>query len=231
MTAAPSRARRSRAPCVRGGRRRHAVFDEIGEIPRDLQPKLLRALEKREIKRLGGTRPIGVDVRVLAATNRNLLSEVSRGNFRQDLYYRIAAAKVSVPPLRERADDIPMLVRHFLALETPNLPARAIPQHVWEMFAAHRWPGNVRELRNAVQRLVVAPELSLHASDVTATGSAASESEPTGAQLEPLRVARRTAADAFEREYLQQVFARTPATSLRRSIAEVPAADQSSCAR
>jgi DNA-binding NtrC family response regulator len=197
-------------------------LDEIGEMPRDLQPKLLRALEKREIKRLGGNRAIGVDVRVLAATNRNLLSEVGRGNFRQDLYYRIAAAKVSVPPLRERVEDIPMLVSHFLSLEADGAPARAIPQHVWEMFAAHRWPGNVRELRNAVQRLVVAPELSLHANEVPPHASSPGEPAGLTEALEPLRVARRTAADEFERAYLKQVLTRTQGNVTRAAaLAEV----------
>ena len=198
-------------------------LDEIGELPKDLQPKLLRALEKRQVKRLGGRNPIPVDVRVIAATNRNLLAEVQRGNFRQDLYYRIAAASVLVPPLRERLDDIPMLVQHFLALEAPEIALEAVPVHVWEMFAAHRWPGNVRELRNAVQRFLVAPELSLHTSDVATSEPVAGTNrvEPvTG--IEPLRIARRNAADAFEREYLKAVFVRTAGNVTRAAaVAEV----------
>jgi transcriptional regulator with PAS, ATPase and Fis domain len=196
-------------------------LDEIGELPKDLQPKLLRALEKREVKRLGGRAAIPVDVRIVAATNRNLLSEVQRGGFRQDLYYRIAAANVSVPPLRERVEDIPMLVEHFLALEAPKLSVRSIPQHVWEMFSAHRWPGNVRELRNAVQRLVVAPELSLAISDVAPPESCA-ETQAEGTRLEPLRVARRVAADAFERDYLRMLFERSEGNVTRAAaVAEV----------
>ena len=198
-------------------------LDEIGELPKELQPKLLRALEKREIKRLGGRAPLSVDVRVLAATNRNLAAEVARGNFRQDLYYRIAAARVSVPPLRERLDDIPLLVEHFLQLEQHTLAMNHIPAQVWEMFSAHRWPGNVRELRNAVQRLVIAPELSLHAqdhSDAAAAATAASE-ELTKA-IEPLRVARRDAAEAFERTYLDALLKRVGGNVTRAAaIAEV----------
>jgi DNA-binding NtrC family response regulator len=208
-------------------------LDEIGELPKELQPKLLRALEKREIKRLGGRATIPVDTRVLSATNRNLLSEVQRGNFRQDLYYRIAAAKVSVPPLRERVEDIPCLVEHFLSLDGHPLSAQPVPPAVWEMFAAHRWPGNVRELRNAVQRLVVAPELSL--SMLGARGESGGEgsapatepatlsaSQPSSTVHEPLRVARRNAGDAFERDYLRALLQRTDGNVTRAAaIAEV----------
>jgi transcriptional regulator with PAS, ATPase and Fis domain len=196
-------------------------LDEIGELGKDLQPKLLRALEKREIKRLGARRPTPIDVRTIAATNRNLLAEVECGNFRQDLYYRIATARLLVPPLRERLDDIPMLVEHFLAQEAPTLAPGSIPPHVWQMFTAHRWPGNVRELRNAVQRLIVAPELSLHsASGDRAERAPAAESTPV--VQEPLRIARRNAADGFERDYLRVLLARTDGNVTRAAaIAEV----------
>jgi transcriptional regulator with PAS, ATPase and Fis domain len=198
-------------------------LDEIGELPKELQPKLLRALEKREVKRLGGRAPLSVDVRVVAATNRNLTAEVARGNFRQDLYYRIAAAKVSVPPLRERLDDIPLLVEHFLSLEQHSLTMNHIPAQVWEMFSAHRWPGNVRELRNAVQRLVIAPELSLHAHEDPVDDSAASRNtDELKKEIEPLRVARRDAAESFERAYLDAVLKRASGNVTRAAaIAEV----------
>jgi len=194
-------------------------LDEIGELSKDLQPKLLRALEKREIKRLGARKPTQIDVRTIAATNRNLLAEVERGAFRQDLYYRIAAARLLVPPLRERLEDIPMLVEHFLAQETPELSQASIPMHVWQMFAAHRWPGNVRELRNAVKRVIVAPELSLH------TASAEGDRALTGSSgpgLAPLRVARRIAVDGFEQDYLRVLLGRSERNVTRAAaIAEV----------
>jgi transcriptional regulator with PAS, ATPase and Fis domain len=197
-------------------------LDEIGELPKDLQPKLLRALEKREVKRLGARRAEAVDVRVVAATNRNLGAEIRAGNFREDLYYRIAGTRVFVPPLRERAEDIPMLIDHFLALEAPQVSRASIPQQVWDMFSAHRWPGNVRELRNAVQRLVVMPELAVHASDEAANARATTPGGALGQVLEPLRVARRAAADAFERTYLRMLLERTQGNVTRAAaIAEV----------
>ncbi|MEY4577509.1 MAG: hypothetical protein RL701_2212 [Pseudomonadota bacterium] len=202
-------------------------LDEIGELPKELQPKLLRALEKREVKRLGARRPLSVDVRVLSATNRNLAAEVRTGNFREDLYYRIAGARVCLPPLRERLDDIPMLIEHFMASETNALKRSAVPSHVWQMFRAHRWPGNVRELRNAVQRLVVAPELAalhLAESETLARTSVqqAVVAAVTPTSIEPLRDARRNASEAFERAYVRMLLARTQGNISRAAaIAEV----------
>jgi len=197
-------------------------LDEIGELPKELQPKLLRALERREVKRLGSQKLETVDVRVLSATNRNLGAEVRAGAFRQDLYYRIAGARVFVPPLRERLDDVPMLVEHFLKLEAPSVASASVPTQVWDMFQAHRWPGNVRELRNAVQRMVVAPELALHASDAMAADAPPPSAAVDQRVLEPLRVARRIAADAFERDYLRALLRRTQGNVSRAAaIAEV----------
>jgi transcriptional regulator with GAF, ATPase, and Fis domain len=202
-------------------------LDEIGELPKDLQPKLLRALERREVKRLGSQKVESVDVRVLAATNRNLAAEVKSGAFRQDLYYRIAGARVYVPPLRERIDDIPLLVEHFVKLDAPHLSQVNVPPQVWDMFRAHRWPGNVRELRSAVQRMLVAPELALHASDQAAAGGAAVAAagpQPSAAAsaIVPLRIARRNAADSFERDYLRSLLQRTGGNVSRAAaIAEV----------
>jgi transcriptional regulator with PAS, ATPase and Fis domain len=194
-------------------------LDELGELPKDLQPKLLRVLEKREVRRLGGTKTIPVDVRVIAATNRNLAAEVQRGAFREDLYFRIAATHVRVPPLRDRIGDLPMLVEHLLSLETPPRTLEHVPPQVWEMFNAHRWPGNVRELHNAVQRLLVTPERPLPLSTFQ-------EGETTDPQatttLLPLRVARRQAADHFERSYLRALLARSGGNVTRAAaIAEV----------
>ncbi len=183
-------------------------LDEIGELPRDLQPKLLRVLEKREVRRLGSAKTIPLDVRLIAATNRNLRSEVKRGEFRQDLYYRVAGAHVYVPPLRDRMEDLLLLAESFLTASQPPRSLTDVPQHVWDMFKAYRWPGNVRELRNAVGRVLVTPERALDTDSIpdlraaAVAAVAAASAQPT---LDPLRVARRNAADVFEKQYVQHV--------------------------
>jgi two-component system, NtrC family, response regulator GlrR len=198
-------------------------LDELGELPRDLQPKLLRVLEKRQVKRVGGTRTLTIDVRIIAATNRSLRAEVARGAFREDLYYRLAAAKLLVPPLRERLEDVPLLVELFLSQLRPPRSPDSVPAEVWEMFRSHHWPGNVRELRNAVQRLGLAmqPDRLLH--ETTAGGATAGRTdrgqpeEPLG----PLRIARREAMDRFEREYVGAALRRGGSVSRAAGLAEV----------
>jgi len=194
-------------------------LDELGELPKELQPKLLRVLEKREVRRLGSQRAITVDVRVLAATNRKLAAEVANGNFREDLYFRLAGAHVVVPPLRDRKQDLPMLVEHFLRRSVPPRALSEMAGPVWEMFMAHRWPGNVRELRNAVDRWAVTPERALGVLEVEASANDAPKLE---VELLPLRVARRDASDDFERRYLRALLARTNGNITRAAaIAEV----------
>jgi len=201
-------------------------LDELGELPKDLQPKLLRVLEKGEVRRLGSQRTITVNVRLIAATNRNLAAEVALGNFREDLYFRLAGAHVYVPPLRDRMGDLPLLVEHFLSRSKPPRSGTEIPAAVWEMFMAHRWPGNVRELSNAVQRLLVMPDRPLRS---MTTPPAASTSSPPAAGTDapidaapPLRVARREATEAFERQYVEGVLARTAGNVTRAAaVAEV----------
>lgn len=131
-------------------------IDELGELPLDLQPKLLRALESREVVPVGSNTPRKVDVRIVAATNRDLAEEVNRGSFRDDLYYRLAVVRLVMPPLRERPEDIPLLVEHFAAQLTNPGRAQQIVASVsddnWKELEAYHWPGNVRELRNMVER-------------------------------------------------------------------------------
>ena len=127
-------------------------LDEVGELPLDLQPKLLRALEAREIRRVGESRAIKIDLRVVAATNRDLVAEVNKGQFREDLFFRLAVVHVRLPSLRVRPEDIPLLVRHFVEVLAPGTPPPS-PQ-VIEALSRRAWPGNVRELRNAVERAV-----------------------------------------------------------------------------
>ena len=132
-------------------------LDEIGETPPRLQPKLLRALESGDVETIGGSRPERVDVRLIAATNRDLEAEIAASRFRPDLYYRIAVVPVQLPALRERADDVPMLAAHFLdaaCRKNRARPKRLDPQAV-AALARHAWPGNVRELRNAMERVAI----------------------------------------------------------------------------
>jgi DNA-binding NtrC family response regulator len=132
-------------------------LDEIGELPLAMQPKLLRALERKEVRRIGGSRTIQVDIRVVAATNRDLGVEVNRGRFREDLYYRLAVARVHVPPLRERREDIEPLIEHFLSI-TPNADGARLSPETVELMKKHDWPGNVRELRNVIERALLLSE-------------------------------------------------------------------------
>jgi len=123
-------------------------LDEIAELPLDLQPRLLRALESRRVRRVGGCNDRAVDVRVVAATNRDLRSDVAAGRFREDLYFRLAVAVVRVPPLRQRIEDMPQLVYGLLAgLGRPDL---RVSEAALAALRAHPWPGNVRELKNAL---------------------------------------------------------------------------------
>jgi transcriptional regulator with GAF, ATPase, and Fis domain len=124
-------------------------LDEVGELPLDLQPKLLRVLERKEYKRVGGNKTLTADVRVIAATKRHLPREVEAGRFREDLYFRLAVVPVEVPPLRERREDIPMLVTHLLGTMRPGM---TVPEDAMAALVAHDWPGNVRELRNVIER-------------------------------------------------------------------------------
>jgi DNA-binding NtrC family response regulator len=131
-------------------------LDEIGEMNLDLQVKLLRVLEQRELRRVGGTKMVHVDVRVVAATNKRLPEQIAAGRFREDLYYRLAVVHVDVPPLRERRGDIPALVRAFLdAHHKKGLPRRMISADAVAALEAYGWPGNVRELRNIIERSLI----------------------------------------------------------------------------
>jgi transcriptional regulator with GAF, ATPase, and Fis domain len=137
---------------------RGTIFlDEIGEIPLELQAKLLRVLQEQEFERLGGSRTIRVDVRLVAATNRNLARMVEEGRFRSDLFYRLNVFPVSIPPLRERSEDIPLLVKHFTELHAGEYNKRidTIPEKTMQALCRYPWPGNVRELANLIERGVI----------------------------------------------------------------------------
>jgi two-component system, NtrC family, nitrogen regulation response regulator GlnG len=169
-------------------------LDEVGELPLELQPRLLRALERREVQRLGGKGPVSVDVRVLAATHRPLEEEVNAGRFRADLFYRLSVLRVDVPPLRDRRDDIPSLVSHFLGPQT-TMDARTL-----ERLVSHAWPGNVRELRNAVERWKAGAEpLSPSPAGLKATPTL------TATLDEPFLVQKDRLVNAFEASYAKQL--------------------------
>ena len=180
-------------------------LDEIGELPMDLQPKLLRALESREIRRIGGRTTIECDLRIVAATNRDLRSEVNRGTFRADLYYRLAVVKLELPPLRARTGDVPILVDHLLrriGASAATLADLTAPSFVAELAAA-AWPGNVRQLRNHLEQCVVFGERRSPGDPTTPHPSTTVD-----ASL-PYEIARRQAIDAFERAYVASLLERS----------------------
>jgi len=172
-------------------------LDEIGELATDLQPKLLRVLEEREVRRVGGSRVIPLDVRVIAATNRNLRAEVNEHRFRSDLYYRLAVVELHMPPLREHKSDLPQLARHLLAqLAEGEVPAELTSKEFLAELANHEWPGNVRELQNHLARCLA---LKRHV-PVERIGQASVEPQ-VDLQL-PYRVARERWLHTFESQYL-----------------------------
>ena len=186
-------------------------LDEIGELPADLQTMLLGALERRRFCRVGGHDEIEVDVRVVAATNRDLRTEVNNGTFRLDLYYRLAVVTLEVPPLRERPTDVPLLVEHFIREEglTGDI-AEIIPEATMQALVRYRWPGNVRELRNYVQATIAMGEPAV-----------LRDSEPeavTDDELErafrrlldmPYAEARGALLSSFEARYVKHLVAKT----------------------
>jgi len=145
---------KSREGVFEAAHRGTIFLDEIGELPLELQPKLLRVLEQREVRRVGSGRTRSVDVRVVAATNRNLLEEVRAGRFREDLYYRLAVVELVLPPLRERIEDLPLLVDHLIRSSAEHSHVRSVAAEVVELFNSYRWPGNVRELANILERSI-----------------------------------------------------------------------------
>jgi two-component system nitrogen regulation response regulator GlnG len=146
-------------------------LDEIGDMPLEAQTRLLRVLQQGEYTTVGGRTPIRTDVRIIAATNRDLRQLISQGLFREDLYYRLNVVPLRLPPLRERIEDISDLVRHFLRkAEDEGLPAKTLDQEGLEILRRHRWPGNVRELENLIRRLAV-----LHSGDAIPAGAIADE--------------------------------------------------------
>ena len=183
-------------------------LDEIGELPAELQPQLLGALERRRFRRVGGRNDVNVDVRIVAATNRDLRAEVNSNTFRLDLYYRIAVVVLRLPALRERSADIPILVRHFLReCGYEGEFERLISEAKLEELGRYRWPGNVRELRNWVEATVAMGESPELAPALTVPPEA---EELTGELLErSYKDARRIVLEDFERRYLKHILEAT----------------------
>jgi DNA-binding NtrC family response regulator len=182
-------------------------LDELGELPLELQPKLLRALEERTVKRVGGLDPIRLDVRVIAASNRDLRQMVNRGTFRADLYFRLNIVRIEVPPLRERRDDIPVLVASFYEqlVQTPgSQPPPALVAHL----ASQDWPGNVRELRNAVERAVLMQDAELWQELTSESPDTATSAYQFDDSLS-FRAAKERATAQWERWYVGELFQRS----------------------
>jgi DNA-binding NtrC family response regulator len=183
------------------------LLDEIGELPLDLQPALLRVIETRKVTRVGDATERSGDVRVIAATNKNLEDLVKAGGFRSDLYYRLAVVRVTLPPLRERVEDIPILTETFL--KSLGLPWVNVSEKMLERFKAYPWPGNVRELRNVVTRSVALGEQEPDpaAASHGRSGSAAGR-DPSAWAGKTFKDAKRLIVDDFEKDYLVQLLAR-----------------------
>jgi DNA-binding NtrC family response regulator len=184
-------------------------LDEIGELPLGQQAKLLRVLEKHEIKRLGENAPRSVDVRIVAATNRSLAEEVAAGRFRRDLYYRLSVVEVHIPPLRERPEDIPLMVEHFLKdlARRAQIPYRRITQDALGVLCAHTWPGNVRELRNVLEKGFALAEQEEIATAllVGSVGSRPEEGPAGGRRAIDVTLPYAMARERFEREYFEEL--------------------------
>jgi DNA-binding NtrC family response regulator len=181
-------------------------LDELGELPLELQPKLLRVLETGQVKRVGDVQHLPVDVRVIAATKRDLAHEVAENRFREDLFYRVAVVQLHLPPLRDRREDIPTLAQH-LAVQISGGEVRTLPREAEEFFMHHDWPGNVRELRNVIQRMLALGVVAIGPQPKVGPTAASSEMVHKEWPLE-YRKARGQAIDEFERSYLRDLMTR-----------------------
>ena len=206
-------------------------LDEIGELPIDLQAKLLRVLQEREVQRLGANETIKVDVRIIAATNANLLALVRQGKFREDLYYRLNVVPIYMPALRERASDIPLLVNHFVwkVCEAEQLSLKQISPEVFDRLSAQVWPGNVRQLENVIEHAVIlsGDRGRLYASDFSLPESSRQQSS------QPIQVPSHTVPDGglnytetlrqFERAILEQAMSKAQGNkTLAADILQLP---------
>jgi two-component system, NtrC family, nitrogen regulation response regulator NtrX len=190
-------------------------LDEIGDMSLNTQAKVLRALQEQQFNRVGGTKLLKVDVRVLAASNKDLMKEIEKGTFREDLYYRLNVVPIVVPPLRERREDIPLLIRHFMKLhaEEQGLRTKEVTPDAMAVFQQYEWPGNIRELRNLIERLMImVPGNVIDGAQATMTlqvkapGAVAAATPAVQTAASPLFTqpfdSLRDARNAFEKEYI-----------------------------
>jgi len=189
------------------------LLDEIGDMSSDLQVKVLKVLEEGEFEQVGGAKTIKVDVRIIAATHRDLSEEVQKGNFREDLYYRLYVIPVMLPSLRDRRSDIPFLISHFLDQfnQKNNRSVQKISEEVMDMMMSHSWPGNVRELKNMMERLVVlkgSGEIS--ARDLPAEIKSTHKYEPsTAIEISDEGICLNSAVTEFEKALILQSLEKT----------------------
>jgi len=189
------------------------LLDEVGELSLPLQAKLLRVLQERVVRRVGGNAPIPVDVRLIAATNRDLRKAVEEGRFREDLYYRLNVVTIRVPPLRERPQDIPLLAQHFLRkwAAATGKPVTGFARETLERLARHAWPGNVRELEHVVERAV-----ALATSSILLPEDLPPDVGPAGPPAPPtLPPGRRMTLEELKRWYVERVLAETGGNKAR----------------
>ena len=188
------------------------LLDEVGELTPPLQARLLRVLQERVIRRVGGTEPIPVDVRIIAATNRDLRKLVDEGRFREDLFYRLNVVTIHVPPLRERAEDVPLLAQHFLrrAAAAAGKTVVGLTREALDLLAAYPWPGNVRELEHVIERAVV-----LTTSTLLTPEDLPPELRPMAPAPPADRPARRKTLEELKRWYVEQVLAETGGNKAR----------------
>jgi transcriptional regulator with GAF, ATPase, and Fis domain len=192
-----------------------SFLDEVGDVSLNLQAKLLRVLQERQVRRVGSNRMIDVDVRVISATNRDLGQLVAKGEFREDLYYRLNVISIALPPLRERKGDIPLLVQHYIAkyAASGGKEIGGIAPEAMQLLEEYRWPGNVRELQNVIERAVVLAERELLRPEdlpehIRIRSEAAASAPPIPVNELPLKRAKEEWASSFERDYLIQLLKR-----------------------
>jgi two-component system nitrogen regulation response regulator GlnG len=189
-------------------------LDEIGDMPMDAQTRLLRVLQQGEYMTVGGRTPIKTDVRIVAATNKDLVTLIEKGLFREDLYYRLSVVPIRLPPLRERLGDVPDLVRHFLSIaEKEGLPRKSVDAAAMERLKRHDWPGNVRELENLVRRLAALhPDDVIGATSIEAELSVVRRAAPREVEAKPADIVPPPAIgegfEAYLRNYLKSYFGR-----------------------